>query len=44
MLAEEVPLFKGTYGASRGQQAIKLESRIHRTRSTSPELLAARSA
>ncbi len=32
MLVEEVPLFKGTFGASRGQQAIKLESRIHRGR------------
>ena len=41
MLAEQVPLFKGTFGASRGQQAIKLEQRIHRTRSASSESPAA---
>jgi len=39
MLAEDVPLFKGTYGASRGQQAIKLENRIHRVRPNAIELL-----
>lgn len=32
LLAEEVPLFKGTFGASRGQKAIKLEQRIQRAR------------
>ena len=31
LLAEDVPIFKGTYGASRGLQAVKLESRIRRT-------------
>jgi hypothetical protein len=34
-----VPLFKGTFGASRGQQAIKLENRVHRTRPNPIELL-----
>jgi len=32
LLAEDVPLFKGTYGASRGQQALKLDSRIRRNK------------
>jgi flagellar motor switch protein FliM len=39
MLAEDVPLFKGTYGASRGQKAIKLEHRVHRSRPNPIELL-----
>jgi flagellar motor switch protein FliM len=44
MLAEDVPLFKGTYGASRGQQAIKLESRVHRNRPNPLDSLTTRSA
>ncbi|MGE0115368.1 MAG: flagellar motor switch protein FliM [Steroidobacteraceae bacterium] len=44
MLVEEVPLFKGTFGASRGQQAIKLESRIQRNRPSPIDSLTARSA
>lgn len=32
LLAEDVPIFKGTFGASRGMQAVKLESRIKRTK------------
>ncbi|MGC3979897.1 MAG: flagellar motor switch protein FliM [Steroidobacteraceae bacterium] len=44
MLAEEVPIFKGTFGASRGQQAIKLETRIHRNRSNPIDNLLTRSA
>jgi hypothetical protein len=32
VLAEDVPLFKGTYGVSRGQQAVKLETRILRSK------------
>ncbi len=34
MLAERVPVFKGTLGLSRGQQAIKFEDRITRRRSS----------
>lgn len=30
LLAEDVPIFKGTFGKSRGQQAIKLENRVNR--------------
>lgn len=32
LLAEDVPIFKGTFGASRGQQAVKLENRIRRNK------------
>jgi flagellar motor switch protein FliM len=32
MVAEDVPLYRGTFGASRGQKAIKLEQRILRAR------------
>jgi flagellar motor switch protein FliM len=30
VLAESVPIFRGTFGLSRGQQAVKLESRVRR--------------
>jgi len=30
VLAEDVPIFRGTYGVSRGQQSVKLEDRIRR--------------
>jgi flagellar motor switch protein FliM len=30
LLAEEVPLFRGSFGLSRGQQAIKIEERLRR--------------
>ncbi len=33
VLAEGVPVFRGTLGLSRGQQAIKMEDRITRRRS-----------
>jgi len=32
LLAEDVPIFKGQFGASRGLQAIKLETRIKRSK------------
>jgi flagellar motor switch protein FliM len=32
LLAEDVPIFKGQFGASRGQQAVKLETRIKRSK------------
>ena len=32
LLAEDVPIFRGTYGASRGLQAVKLETRIKRSK------------
>jgi flagellar motor switch protein FliM len=32
LVAEDVPLYRGTFGASRGQKAIKLEHRIMRAR------------
>jgi flagellar motor switch protein FliM len=30
VLAEDIPIFRGTYGMSRGQQAVKLDERIRR--------------
>ncbi len=39
LVAEDVPLFKGTYGASRGQKALKLEQRIHRSRPNPMDLM-----
>jgi flagellar motor switch protein FliM len=33
LLADEVPLFRGSFGLSRGQQAIKVEERMRRARS-----------
>lgn len=32
LLAEDVPIFKGQFGASRGMQAVKLETRIKRSK------------
>jgi flagellar motor switch protein FliM len=32
VLAETVPVFRGTFGLSRGQQAVKVESRVRRPR------------
>ena len=34
VLAETVPVFRGTFGLSRGQQAIKVEERVRRARHT----------
>ena len=31
LLAEDVPLFRGRFGLSRGQQAVKIETRVRRT-------------
>jgi flagellar motor switch protein FliM len=30
VLAEAVPVFRGTFGQSRGQQAVKVEARVRR--------------
>jgi flagellar motor switch protein FliM len=32
LLAEDIPMFRGTYGMSRGQQAVKVGDLIRRTR------------
>ena len=39
VLAEDVPMFRGSFGLSRGQQAIKFEERIRRSSVTNPENL-----
>lgn len=44
MLVEDIPLFKGTFGNSRGQQAFKLEGRVHRQRSSPVDLITKLSA
>jgi flagellar motor switch protein FliM len=33
LLAESVPIFRGTFGLSRGQQAVKIEGHVRRTKS-----------
>jgi flagellar motor switch protein FliM len=37
VLAERVPVFRGTFGLSRGQQAIKVDERVRRPRFPVPE-------
>jgi flagellar motor switch protein FliM len=37
LVAEEVPLFRGSFGLSRGQQAVKIENRVRRLGALSPE-------
>ncbi len=37
VLAERVPVFRGTLGLSRGQQAIKVEERVRRPRNVMSE-------
>lgn len=39
VLAESVPIFRGTFGLSRGQQAVKLESRVRRPRLVTDSML-----
>ena len=39
VLAEAVPVFRGTLGLSRGQQAIKVEERVHRRRNVMTEAI-----
>ena len=34
VLAEDVPVFRGTFGVSRGQQAVKVEERFRRPKPT----------
>lgn len=42
--AEEVPLFRGSCGRSRGQHAVKIEERIRRTKTTFLDHLVAKNA
>jgi flagellar motor switch protein FliM len=37
LLAEDIPMFRGTYGMSRGQQAVKVGDLIRRTRQGAAE-------
>jgi len=39
VLAEDVPMFRGSFGLSRGQQAIKFEEKVRRIGSINPENL-----
>jgi flagellar motor switch protein FliM len=43
VLAERVPVFRGTLGLSRGQQAIKVEERVRRPRNVMSETIARKS-
>ncbi len=38
LLAEDVPIFRGSFGLSRGQQAVKVEGRVRRTKPAAAEL------
>jgi flagellar motor switch protein FliM len=40
LFADDVPLFRGSFGLSRGQQAIKVEERMRRTKSPASALTA----
>jgi flagellar motor switch protein FliM len=42
VLAEDVPLFRGTFGVSNGQQAVQIEDRISRIRPRTIDLLNSR--
>jgi flagellar motor switch protein FliM len=37
LLAEQVPVFRGSFGVSRGQQAVKIEDRIRRPKSSAAD-------
>jgi flagellar motor switch protein FliM len=39
VLAEDVPMFRGSFGLSRGQQAIKFEEKVRRAGFANPENL-----
>lgn len=39
VFAEDVPIFKGTFGVSNGQQAVQIEDRISRTRPRTLDIL-----
>jgi flagellar motor switch protein FliM len=39
LLAERVPIFRGSFGLSRGQQAVKIEERIRRPKSSANDAL-----
>jgi flagellar motor switch protein FliM len=39
VLAEDVPMFRGSFGLSRGQQAIKFEEKVRRSSSVNAENL-----
>jgi flagellar motor switch protein FliM len=43
LLAEDVPLFRGSFGLAHGQQAVKIEERVRRISSpTTDQMLAKR--
>ena len=44
VLAEDVPIFRGSYGLSRGLQAVKVEERVRRNNPVSAETLIAKRA
>jgi flagellar motor switch protein FliM len=39
VLAEDVPVFRGTFGVSHGQQAVQIEERVARSKSKTPDVL-----
>jgi flagellar motor switch protein FliM len=39
VLAEDVPVFRGTFGVSHGQQAVQIEERVARSKIKTPDAL-----
>ena len=39
VLAEDVPVFRGTFGVSHGQQAVQIEERVARSKTKTPDAL-----
>jgi flagellar motor switch protein FliM len=42
VVAEDVPVFRGTFGLSHGQQAVKVEERVHRSKPAAIDTLTAK--
>ena len=38
-MAEDVPVFRGTFGVSHGQQAVQIEERVARSKLKAPDTL-----
>jgi flagellar motor switch protein FliM len=38
-MAEDVPVFRGTFGVSHGQQAVQIDERVARSKTKGPEVV-----
>jgi flagellar motor switch protein FliM len=39
VMAEEVPVFRGTFGVSHGQQAVQIDERVARSKLKAPDVV-----